>query len=70
MRQYARGGQPSLRVDKHASYLRLSQDGDFVVLEFQHDGWDENNRFYAFCNFQWALALEKLKRACETQSQP
>ena len=47
----------------------FSQSGDFVVLEFRHDGWDENNRFYAFCNFQWAVALEKLKRACETQSQ-
>lgn len=44
----------------------FSQDGESVVLDFRHDGWDEDNRFYGFCNFQWALALQKLKQACET----
>ena len=35
------------------------------VLNFRHDGWDENSKYLGFCNYQWAMALQKLKQSCE-----
>ncbi len=39
---------------------------DMVVLTLRHSGWDELSEFLGFCNFQWAVALQKLKQVCES----
>jgi hypothetical protein len=31
-----------------------------TVLSFAHEGWDENSRFFAFCNTAWAAVLQML----------
>ena len=36
-----------------------------TVLTLRHSGWNEANEYLGFCNFQWAMALQKLKKVCE-----
>ena len=35
------------------------------VLDFRQSGWDENNRYFGYCNFGWGEALLKLKALSE-----
>ena len=39
---------------------------DMAILTLRHSGWDDASEFIGFCNFQWALALQKLKQVCES----
>lgn len=43
----------------------LEDTGPATVLHFRHEAWDEENRFYPFCSYEWAMALRKLKQECE-----
>jgi hypothetical protein len=36
-------------------------------ISFQLVGWDEKNRFYPFCNCEWAMPLRKWKQVCEAK---
>ena len=37
-----------------------------TILTLRHSGWDEASEFIGFCNFQWGVALQKLKQVCES----
>lgn len=45
--------------------FQISEKNEKTTLNFIHSGWDENSRFYAFCNYQWGKALQSLERICE-----
>ena len=38
-----------------------------AILDFRHSGWDESSEYFGFCNYQWGVALQKLKQWCEAQ---
>ena len=42
---------------------------DMVILTLRHSGWDESSEFIGFCNFQWGVALQKLKQVCESRAE-
>lgn len=33
---------------------------------FSHDGWDEQDDFYAICSFTWGRYMESLRQYCQT----
>jgi hypothetical protein len=43
----------------------IEERGEGSVLDFRHTGWDEASEYIGFCNYAWAMALQKLKQACE-----
>lgn len=45
---------------------RLSQDGDYCVVLFEHSGWREQAAFMYHCSTKWAVFLQSLKALVET----
>jgi uncharacterized protein YndB with AHSA1/START domain len=45
--------------------LDLDGVGSFTVLRFSHAGWEDDSRWFAFCNSGWGVTLDGLKRYCE-----
>jgi uncharacterized protein YndB with AHSA1/START domain len=39
-----------------------------TILDFRHEGWSEDARWYAFCNSAWGVTLDGLKKYCETRA--
>lgn len=39
---------------------------DVTILSFQHAGWSDSSRWFAFCNWSWGVTLAGLERYCET----
>src|SRR4051794_15253281 len=35
-------------------------------VRFSHDGWQEQDDFYAICNFSWGRYMESLRQFCQT----
>lgn len=50
----------------HIIFEINERDGGSLV-NFRHTGWDENSEFFAFCNYNWGVALQKLKLYCESR---
>lgn len=49
-------------------WLGMQNEGmPMTVLEFRHEGWDENSPYFGFCNYAWGITLDMLKRWCESQ---
>lgn len=44
----------------------LKQDGDYVIVLFQHQGWKEPGEFMHHCSTKWAMFLMSLKSLVET----
>ena len=44
----------------------LRQDGDFVIVLFEHRGWTEPTEFMHHCSTKWASYLLSLKALLET----
>jgi hypothetical protein len=38
-----------------------------AVLDFRHSGWDQENKYFGYCNFGWGEALSKLKTLLESK---
>jgi uncharacterized protein YndB with AHSA1/START domain len=36
-----------------------------TVVEFRHEGWNEKNEYFGFCNFAWGETLVMLRQWCE-----
>ena len=49
-----------LRFELHAA-----NGGAETTLDFRHSGWDETSPYLGFCNHQWGIALQALRRHCE-----
>ena len=47
--------------------FEISERETGTTLDFRHSGWDENSEYLGFCNYQWGVALQKLKQWCESQ---
>jgi uncharacterized protein YndB with AHSA1/START domain len=49
----------------------LSQDGDYAIVLFAHEGWREPVQFMYHCSTKWAIFLMSLKALVETgQGEP
>ena len=35
-------------------------------VRFSHDGWNEEDDFYAICSFSWGRYMESLRQYCQT----
>jgi len=46
--------------------FEISQKDAVTVLDFRHSGWDEDSEYLGFCNFGWGMALQQLKKYCES----
>ncbi|MEU4194072.1 SRPBCC domain-containing protein [Kribbella sp. NPDC026611] len=44
----------------------LSQDGDYAIVLFKHEGWREPVEFMHHCSTKWASFLLSLKKYVET----
>ena len=47
-------------------HFLLDENDDKTRVRFSHDGWDEQDDFYAICNFSWGLYMESLRQFCQT----
>lgn len=47
------------------TFLLDENDGKTRV-RFSHDGWKEQDDFYAICSFAWGRYLESLRQLCQT----
>ena len=46
--------------------FELKQDGDFTIILFKHQGWEEPVEFMHHCSTKWAIFLMSLKSLVET----
>ena len=46
----------------------LTQEGDYTIVNFAHEGWREPVEFMAHCSTKWATFLMSLKSFVETGS--
>jgi uncharacterized protein YndB with AHSA1/START domain len=45
---------------------QLKQDGDYCIVLFKHQGWEEPVEFMHHCSTKWAIFLMSLKSLLET----
>jgi len=50
----------------HRFIFLLDRNEGKTRIRFSHDGWDEQDDFYAICSFSWGRYLESLRQYCET----
>ncbi len=51
---------------QHEYIFQLDENDGKSRLRFSHDGWEENDDFYASCCFSWGRYLESLRQYCQT----
>lgn len=44
----------------------LDENEGKTRVRFSHDGWKEQDDYYAICSFSWALFMESLRQYCQT----
>lgn len=44
----------------------LDENDGKTRIRFTHDGWEEQDDFYAACNYSWGRYLESLRQYCQT----
>ncbi len=44
----------------------LDENEGKTRVRFSHDGWEEQDDFYAICSFSWGRYLESLRQLCQT----
>ena len=49
--------------------FEIAERNGTCTLSFRHTGWDENDEYFGFCNYNWGVALHTLKAQCESQPQ-
>ena len=49
----------------HISFLLDENEGK-TRIRFEHNGFQEQDDFYAACNFSWGRYLESLRQYCQT----
>ena len=47
--------------------FEIAERNGTSTLTFRHTGWDENDEYFGFCNYNWGVALQTLKVQCEPQ---
>ncbi|AZP19299.1 SRPBCC domain-containing protein [Streptomyces aquilus] len=56
---------PEEWIGTHVRF-ELKQEGDFTIVLFRHEGWQEPVEFMYHCSTKWATYLMSLKRLIET----
>jgi uncharacterized protein YndB with AHSA1/START domain len=51
----------------HTFSFQLDENEGKTRVRFSHDGWKEQNDFYAVCSFSWALYLQSLRQLWEVK---
>ena len=46
--------------------IKLDDNDGKTRVRFSHDGWKEQDDFYAICSFTWARYMESLRQLCQT----
>ncbi len=44
----------------------LDENEGKTRVRFSHEGWNEQDDFYAICSFAWARYMESLRQYCQT----
>ncbi|MFN2439420.1 MAG: SRPBCC domain-containing protein [Chitinophagaceae bacterium] len=44
----------------------LDENEGKTRVRFSHDGWNEQDDFYAICSFSWGRYMESLRQFCQT----
>lgn len=47
-------------------YFLLDDHEGMTRVRFSHDGWNEQDDFYAACCFSWGRYMESLRQYCQT----
>jgi uncharacterized protein YndB with AHSA1/START domain len=50
----------------HTFTFTLDDNDDKTRVRFSHDGWDDNDDFYAICSFSWGRYMESLRQLCQS----
>lgn len=50
----------------HTFTFLLDENDGKTRVRFSHDGWNEQDDFYAGCSMSWGRYLESLRQLCQT----
>lgn len=50
----------------HTFTFALDDNDGKTRVRFSHDGWAEQDDFYAICSFTWGRYMESLRQYCQT----
>jgi uncharacterized protein YndB with AHSA1/START domain len=50
----------------HTFTFALDDNDGKTRVRFSHDGWTEQDDFYAICSFSWGRYMESLRQYCQT----
>ena len=51
---------------EHKFSFALDENEGKTRVRFTHEGWADNDDFYALCSFSWGRYLESLRQYCQT----
>ena len=46
--------------------IKLDDNEGKTRVRFSHDGWNEQDDFYAICSFSWGRYMESLRQLCQS----
>ncbi|MBL0054205.1 MAG: SRPBCC domain-containing protein [Bacteroidetes bacterium] len=64
--RFAANGGPDMKVIQRTFTFLLDDNVGKTRVRFSHDGWKENDDFYAICSFAWGRYMESLRQYCQT----
>ena len=50
----------------HTFTFQLDENEGKTRVRFSHDGWQEQDDYYAICSFSWGRYMESLRQLCQT----
>jgi uncharacterized protein YndB with AHSA1/START domain len=50
----------------HTLSITLDENEGKTRVRFSHNGWNEEDDFYAICSFTWGRYMESLRQFCQT----
>ncbi len=50
----------------HTFNFTLDENEGKTRVRFSHDGFEEQDDFYAICSFSWGRYMESLRKLCQT----
>ncbi|MCD6010967.1 MAG: activator of ATPase [Flavipsychrobacter sp.] len=50
----------------HKFHFLLDENEGKTRVRFSHDGWSEQDDFYAICSMSWGRYMESLRQLCQT----
>lgn len=49
-------------------WMGMDNEGQtMTVVNFRHEGWDDDSAFLGFCNCAWGVTLDMLRQSCESE---